>query len=204
MWLVRFDNFGSVFRVNPPRVAQKSLGLPGRWLPANPLPLTRHGNLRREKASAGARSIRRMGVWVEVISCCPHAGNACLAVAPMITGCLNLNPAGRAIGRMWRGSRGVVAEGCGEGKRWVTVEPSGFAEKEKIQMDSVQRSTAAIGWRVQCKRVRCCHYYCHYNNYYYESPYFRCAQDQGKTLKLILVPCDIVLMGIVLMRWWWK
>lgn len=122
MWLVRFDNFGSVFRLNPPRVSQKSLGLPGRWLPANPLPLTRHGNLKRGKASAGARSIRRMGVWVEVISCCPHAGNACLAVAPMITGCLNLNPAGRAIGRMWRGSRGVVAEGRGEGKRWVTVK----------------------------------------------------------------------------------
>lgn len=131
MWLVRFDNFGSVFRLNPPRVSQKSLGLPGRWLPANPLPLTRHGNLKRGKASAGARSIRRMGVWVEVISCCPHAGNACLAVAPMITGCLNLNPAGRAIGRMWRGSRGVVAEGRGEGKRWVTVKPSGFAERRR-------------------------------------------------------------------------
>lgn len=131
MWLVRFDNFGSVFRVNPPRVSQKSLGLPGRWLPANPLPLTRHGNLKREKASASARSIRRMGVSVEVISCCPHAGNACLAVAPMITGCLNLNPAGRAIGRMWRGSRGVVAEGRGEGKRWVTVKRSGFAERRK-------------------------------------------------------------------------
>lgn len=193
MWLVRFDNFGSVFRVNPPRVSQKSLGLPGRWLPANPLPLTRHGNLKREKASASARSIRRMGVWVEVISCCPHAGNACLAVAPMITGCLNLNPAGRAISRMWRSSRGVVAEGRGEGKRWVTVKRSGFAER--------RRSNAQ---QQQCKHVRRCHYYCHYNNYYDESPYFRCAQARGKTLELILVPCDIVLTGIVMMRWWWK
>lgn len=125
MWLVRFDNFVSVFRVNPPRVSQKSLGLPGGR--------TRCPSHATE-ISSGKKCLRvhaAYDVWVEVISCCPHAGNACLAVAPMITGCLNLNPAGRAIGRMSRGSRGVVAEERGKGKRWVTVKRSGFAERRR-------------------------------------------------------------------------
>lgn len=50
--------------------------------------------------------------------------------------------------------------------------------------------TAAIGWRTQRKHVRLCHY-CHYDNDYYESPCFWCAQAQGSG------QCDIVLMGLM-------
>lgn len=50
----------------------------------------------------------------------------------MITGCLNLNPAGRATGRMWRSSRDVVAEGfAGKGR--------GESPSQCVQMDSIQR-----------------------------------------------------------------
>lgn len=60
-WLVS-DNFDWVFRLNPPRVSQKSLGLLGRRVPANPPPLARRGKSQAAEAAADARDTRRMGV----------------------------------------------------------------------------------------------------------------------------------------------
>lgn len=108
MWLVRFDHFNSLFLLLKSLSVCQEGDSPPTCCPSHATEVSSG-----KSCYGGTQHMMYGSVSGSHQLLSPH-WECCLAVAPMITGRLNLNPAGRTIGLMWHGSRGVLLRVAGK------------------------------------------------------------------------------------------